>query len=240
MTDFKSLPEKLTTHLIIFFILTVLGGVLILQVKKIITGSLKENCYLIYNHENLLIVDPGDDADLIKQEIKNANVKPLAILITHAHHDHVGALEEMRSFYRIPVYISPIEQSWLENPDLNLSGSARNVEIANVICRKAEYELENYKIYTLGGMTFKVVPTPGHSPGSISFIFNNFVITGDTLFSGSIGITDLKFGNMETLKNSIKTEILTLPDNFIVYPGHRDSTTIAKEKKTNPFFKKDV
>ena len=211
-----------------------------IQVKKIITGPLNENCYLIYNFNNLLIVDPGEEATLIKKEINKVDVKPLAILITHAHHDHIGALEEIRSYYEIPVYISPIERNWLVNPELNLSGLKRNDTIDNVICRLAEYEFENYKTYTLGDMIFKVVPTPGHSPGSMSFIFDKFVITGDALFSGSIGTTDLPFGSMETLLNSITKELFSLPDNFSVYPGHRESTTIGKEKRNNPFFNKNV
>lgn len=207
-----------------------------IQVKQIITGPIQENCYLIYNQTHLLVVDPGEDAAIIKEEILKTNTKPVAVLITHAHYDHIGALEEIRQFFDIPVYISPIEQSWLTDATLNLSGLGRHDDIDNVLCQPAEFEFENYQSYTLGDMTFKVVPTPGHSPGSLSFIFKDFVVTGDALFSGSIGRTDLPFGSTETLLNSIQTELFTLPDHFAAYPGHREPTTIGKEKQTNPFF----
>ncbi len=207
-----------------------------IQVKQIITGPIEENCYLIYNETNILIVDPGNDASNIKKEIEKINLQVAAILITHAHYDHIGALEDIRAFYNVPVYISPIEQSWLSNPELNLSGLMRHDDVPNVICQPAEFEFENYNLYTLGMMTFKVVPTPGHSPGSVSLIFDHFVITGDALFSGSIGRTDLPFGSSEDLLNSVRTELFSLPDDFKAYPGHREVTTIGKEKMTNPFF----
>ncbi|QNN74301.1 MBL fold metallo-hydrolase [Vagococcus carniphilus] len=207
-----------------------------IQVKQIITGPIEENCYLIYNDQHILIVDPGNDAETIKKEIESLSLNVAAILITHAHYDHIGALEEIREFYHVPVYISPIEQSWLSDPELNLSGLMRHDDIPDVRCQPAEFEFENYQSYTLGDMTFKVVPTPGHSPGSLSFIFDDFVITGDALFSGSIGRTDLPFGSSEDLLNAVKNELFTLPDEFRAYPGHREPTTIGKEKRTNPFF----
>ncbi|GEQ49352.1 hypothetical protein TK11N_12040 [Tetragenococcus koreensis] len=101
--------------------------------------------------------------------------------------------------------------------------------------RPADYKLE-LRDYTLGDMSFKVVPTPGHSIGSVSFIFDDFVVSGDTLFNGSIGRTDLHTGDFEQLLESIKTQLFTLPDDYNVYPGHGLSTTIGYEKAMNPFF----
>ncbi len=203
-----------------------------LEVKYFVTtGSAEENCYLIYNDEHLLIVDPGNDAHLIQQFISEINRKPVAILLTHTHYDHIGALEEVRQAYNIPVYVSPAENAWLGDPKMNLSGPA------NIICQPADYEFE-LKEYTLGGMTFKVVPTPGHSIGGVSFVFpdDEFVVTGDALFGGSIGRTDLPTGNQQQLLDSIQQELFTLPDHYIAYPGHREPTTIGHEKATNPFF----
>ncbi len=206
------------------------------KVKQIVTGAIEENCYLIYNEKNVLIVDPGALADTIRQSIATLNKKPVAILLTHTHYDHIGAVEELRTFYQIPVYVSPLEQEWLGNPEHNLSGLNRHADLADIIVAPAEFEFENLKEYELGGMQFKVVPTPGHSIGGVSFIFTDFVVTGDALFKGSIGRTDLYTGDQDQLLSGIKTYLFTLPDDFIAYPGHRDSTTIGYEKATNPFF----
>lgn len=113
---------------------------------------------------------------------------------------------------------------------MNLSGLGRHDDIANIIVSPAEYEFE-MKPYRLGNMTFRVVPTPGHSIGSVSFIFDDFVVSGDALFKGSIGRTDLYTGNLEQLLHSIQTQLFVLPDEFAVYPGHGDATTIEHEKE---------
>lgn len=206
-----------------------------MHIEQIKTGMIEENCYLVYNDEALLIIDPGEDAAKIKTQIEKTQQQPVAILLTHTHYDHIGAVEELRQFYQIPVYVSPLEQNWLGDPILNLSGLGRHDDIANIIVSPAEYEFE-MKPYRLGNMTFRVVPTPGHSIGSVSFIFDDFVVSGDALFKGSIGRTDLYTGNLEQLLHSIQTQLFVLPDEFAVYPGHGDATTIEHEKRTNPFF----
>jgi len=208
----------------------------VLTIKQIPTGAIQENCYLIYNDTSLLIVDPGGEAEKIKSEISKLSVKPVAIIITHAHYDHIGAVDTIRDYYNIPVYISPIEQSWLQDPELNLSGLSRHDDMDDIIIRPAEFEFKNYDTYTIGDMTFKVVPTPGHSPGSVSFIFDDFVVCGDALFKGSVGRTDLPFGDSEALLSGIKKELFTLPDDLEAYPGHGPVTTIGREKRENPFF----
>lgn len=204
----------------------------VLQLK---TGTIEENCYLVYNDEALLIIDPGADAEMIQEQIKKTQQQPVAILLTHTHYDHIGAVEALRNTYGIPVYVSPLEQEWLGDPILNLSGLGRHDDMDNIIVSPAEYEFE-MKQYRLGNMSFEVVPTPGHSAGSVSFIFDDFVISGDALFKGSIGRTDLYTGNLEQLLYSITTQLFVLPNEFVVYPGHGEPTTIEHEKKTNPFF----
>lgn len=206
-----------------------------MEILQIRTGVIQENCYLIYNDEHLLIVDPGADGPKLIQEITKLDRKPVAILLTHTHYDHIGAVEELRQHYQIPVYVSPLEQSWLGDPLMNLSGLGRHDDMANIIVQPAEYEFE-LKEYTLGGMRFSVVATPGHSFGSLSFIFDDFVVVGDALFRGSIGRTDLPTGNLEQLLTGIQKELFTLPGELPVYPGHGDATTIERERMTNPFF----
>lgn len=205
------------------------------SIIQIPTGIIQENCYLIYNDTHLLIVDPGDEADKLIDKITATGKNPVAILLTHTHYDHIGAVETLRGHYGIPVYVSPLEQDWLGNPQLNLSGLGRHDDIANIIVQPAEYEFQ-LKDYTLGEMDFRVVPTPGHSIGSVSFIFDDFVVVGDALFKGSIGRTDLYTGSLPQLLNSIQTQLFTLSDNLPAYPGHGEPTTIGYEKQTNPFF----
>ncbi|MHC5227634.1 MBL fold metallo-hydrolase [Enterococcus sp. LJL99] len=206
-----------------------------LKIERIKTGVIQENCYLIYNDEHLLIIDPGNDAENISALIQKTNKKVAAILLTHTHYDHIGAVESLRKEYQVPVYVSPLEQAWLSNPELNLSGLVRHDDMPDVIVRPAEVEF-TYSDYEIGGMRFSVMPTPGHSIGSVSFLFDDFVISGDALFKGSIGRTDLPTGNMEQLLHSINTYLFTLPDELPTYPGHGDATTIGHEKRTNPFF----
>lgn len=206
-----------------------------LSIKQIVTGPVQANCYLISNQEFLIIVDPGEDAAIIQAEIDKTTCKPVAIILTHTHYDHIGAVEAIRHAYQIPVYVSPLEQEWLGNPQMNLSGLGRHDDMDDIIVAPAEYEFEMTD-YELGGMPFKVVPTPGHSIGSLSFIFDDFVVTGDALFAGSIGRTDLPTGNLEQLLDGIKSQLFTLPPELPVYPGHRNSTTIGHEIATNPFF----
>lgn len=206
-----------------------------LEVQRIVTGTIEENCYLITNEEKMLIVDPGNKGAQIIEAIEATGKRPLAILLTHTHYDHIGALEELRKKYELPVYVSPLEQEWLGNPIHNLSGLMRHNDIPDVICQPAEFEFE-LRNYQIDDFEFEVVATPGHSIGGVSFIFENFVVTGDALFKGSIGRSDLYTGNQAQLLESIQTQLFTLPDELLVYPGHREPTTIGYEKATNPFF----
>ncbi|MDH6364031.1 hydroxyacylglutathione hydrolase [Enterococcus sp. PF1-24] len=204
-----------------------------MNITRIVTGVIQENCYLINNEEFLLIIDPGAEADKIAAEISKIAKKPVAILLTHTHYDHIGAVETLREKYQIPVYVSPKEQSWLQDPKLN--GSGWHAEFPDIVVSPAEFEFE-LKTYEIGNMKFEVVATPGHSHGSLSFIFDDFVIVGDALFRGSIGRTDLPTGDLQQLLTSIQTELFTLPGELAAYSGHGEATTIEHERLTNPFF----
>lgn len=206
-----------------------------LKIERVKTGVIQENCYFVYNEDAVLIIDPGAEAQKLIQTAEKIGKQPAAILLTHTHYDHIGAVEELRSHFNIPVYVSPLEQSWLSDPIMNLSGLGRHDDMPDIIVQPAEYEFD-MKDYEIGGIRFTVVPTPGHSIGSVSFIFDDFVVSGDALFRGSIGRTDLATGNFDQLIHSITTYLFTLPDEFPVYSGHGEATTIEHEKKTNPFF----
>ncbi|WP_291292981.1 MBL fold metallo-hydrolase [Enterococcus sp.] len=204
-----------------------------MKIIGLVTGPVQENCYLVWQDEHLLIIDPGAEAERIIAEIEKTEAKPSAILLTHTHYDHIGAVDQLRDYYTIPVYVSPLEQEWLGDPLKNLSG--RHPDLGGITARPAEYEWE-LKDYQIDGISFRVVATPGHSIGSVSFIFDDFVVSGDALFKGSIGRTDLPTGNLEQLLTSIQSELFILPNQLAVFPGHGEPTTIENEKRTNPFF----
>ncbi|MEN2666139.1 MBL fold metallo-hydrolase [Listeria aquatica] len=206
-----------------------------LNVEHIVTGIAEENTYVVHDGKSLLVIDPGSEPGRIEAMIEKTGATPVAILLTHTHYDHIGALDTIREKYQIPVYVSPKEAEWLGNPELNLSISLPNRGLQVIEAKPADFTFE-LKTYDFNGMRFKVVETPGHSIGSVSFIFDDFAIVGDALFNGSIGRTDLYTGDQEMLLESIQRELFTLSDETVIYPGHRGKSTIGHEKETNPFF----
>lgn len=206
------------------------------SIRSYVVGLVQENCYFISNaQKETLIIDPGDQGMALVKEIRKNHLKPVAILLTHTHFDHIGGVEDIRSEFDIPVYVHAKEQHWLQKPTFN--GSAKYQEIPNIIVRPAEKIIQAEGTYTVGPFTFDVLHTPGHSPGSITFSFvdERFAIVGDTLFEGSIGRTDLIDGNEAVLLQSIQEKILSLDDQTMIYPGHGNPTTVEKERATNPF-----
>ncbi|MDO4670033.1 MAG: MBL fold metallo-hydrolase [Aerococcus sp.] len=205
------------------------------QITVVETDTIKENCYIIAQGEEAVIIDPGNDSEEIIAAVTRLQVKPLAILITHAHFDHIGALETIRHHYHIPVYIHQLEQSWLNDPDKNLSSSYRYA----FTCQPAEHVLEPVETFQVGPFTIESRPTPGHTPGSTSYVFHEdrLVFSGDALFKHAVGRSDFPEGSHEALLAGIRAQLFTLPEDYTVYPGHGLSTTIQQEKATNPFFK---
>ncbi|QHS22753.1 MBL fold metallo-hydrolase [Virgibacillus sp. MSP4-1] len=206
-----------------------------MNVKQISLGPLGTNCYILHQDGKGLIIDPGAEANKVTQYLNEEKIQPLAILLTHAHFDHIGAIEELRSQYKLEVYLHEAEHDWLKDPMLN--GSQLFGVTEPIRANAAEKALVPGGL-SIGNFTFTVRHTPGHSPGSVSFLFEDegFVIAGDTLFQGGIGRTDLPQGNGEELLTSIKTHLLSLSGDTVVYPGHGPQTTVEREKQTNPFF----
>ncbi|GAA0482364.1 MBL fold metallo-hydrolase [Salinibacillus aidingensis] len=206
-----------------------------MNVKQFSLGPLGTNCYILHQDGKGLIIDPGAEANKVTQYLNEENIQPLAILLTHAHFDHIGAVEDLRRQFKLEVYLHEAEHNWLKDPMLN--GSQLFGVTEPIRANAAEKALVP-GVLSIGDFTLAVRHTPGHSPGSVSFLFEDegLVIAGDTLFQGGIGRTDLPHGNGEELLTSIKTHLLSLPGDTIVYPGHGPQTTVEREKQTNPFF----
>ncbi|EGQ27791.1 metallo-beta-lactamase superfamily protein [Sporosarcina newyorkensis 2681] len=199
-------------------------------------GPIQTNCYVIEDEEkNCLVFDPGEEGEALLSELQKLSLKPVAIMLTHAHFDHIGAIEMIRSAYDIPVYVHAAEKDWLGNPQLN--GSGKYPMFPDVICKPADILLKDENSLQVGPFTMEVRHTPGHSPGSVSYVFadEGFAIVGDTLFRGSIGRTDLPGGHTETLLSSIHNELLSLDEELMIYPGHGPATTPGIEQDQNPF-----
>ena len=191
------------------------------------------NTFVISNEENeCIIVDPGCYYDAEKVQLKdfidNNNLIPKFIINTHCHIDHILGNSYIKSTYNIPILAHKDEELLIKTAKEHGLIFGFNIEIPPPI----DQYIENNEIIKLGDNTLKCYHVPGHSPGSIAFHSenDNFILAGDVLFNGSIGRTDLPGGSYETLINSIYTKLMVLNDDLIVYPGHRPSTTITKEK----------
>jgi hydroxyacylglutathione hydrolase len=204
--------------------------------QQIPLGPLQTNCYIVENLDrSCLIFDPGSEGKKLINLLNQRKLKPSAIMLTHAHFDHIGGVDEVRNFYQIPVYIHKQEENWLGDPVLN--GSQLFMIQDSLTVKPADHILKNEAALTIGDFEFSIFQTPGHSPGSVSFYFEKegFVIAGDALFQGSIGRTDLRGGNESQLLKSIHEKLLTLPVETYVLSGHGPVTTIGDEMDSNPF-----
>ncbi len=207
-----------------------------LKISTYPLGPVQTNCYIIQDEENnCLIIDPGEESQRIITLIEKMKLSPSAILLTHGHFDHIGAVDAVRDRFEIPVYIHENEEHSLTDPVEN--GSTRYPGLPLVKNREADYLITEEGKMTVGPFTFEVRHTPGHSNGSISFIFeeSSIAIVGDTLFKEGVGRTDLPGGDTKVLLDSIKNKLLTLEDVFTIYPGHGGPTTSGYEKSRNPY-----
>lgn len=212
------------------------------MMQMIPAGSMPANCYFIYDDDTkeLLIADPAGDADKLKQRITEYGLKPVAILLTHGHFDHIGAVDELRAEYGIKVYCMEEEKEVLENVAYNLS-----TWMGEGFTVKPDVLLTDGQELVLAGMRIRVIATPGHTRGSCCYYFEqeekehqphpgDFLLSGDTLFAESYGRTDFPTGSMSQLTRSIKEKLFVLPDETPVYTGHGEPTSIEHEKRYNP------
>ncbi len=207
-------------------------------IEHLVVGMLQTNCYVLMDPENSIavVIDPGGEAKRICKLLESKNVALKAILLTHGHFDHVLDAWTLKELCGGEIYIHPLDKPLLKDRMVGLgallSGKFPTME------KEVDEFLREGEILTFGSIKLKVIETPGHTPGHVSFYIpeEKIIFVGDTLFDGSIGRTDFPGGSYEQLINSVRTKIFPLGDDVVVYPGHGPKTTVGKERKTNPFF----
>jgi len=202
------------------------------MLKIFTVGPMEANCYILYNPDKRegLIIDPGAEGAHLIKFIKQEKISINYIINTHGHPDHIGANRKIKEHTNAPILIHQYDA-----PMLAKSGSVLSLIFpVESSSPPADTFIKDGDLIECAGMKLKVLHTPGHTPGGISLLIDDSIFTGDTLFSGSIGRSDLPGGSPEVLLNSIK-KILSLDENLIVYPGHGPATTVSEELHSNPF-----
>lgn len=195
-----------------------------LTVHTLPLGDYQTNCYIVHQENNsaCVVIDPGYDAFLIEEKLEQLSLQCQAILLTHGHFDHVGAVRDLVATFGCPVYLRPEE---LSMPPQMTAGSLYYTDF-----------YPNEGQLSVAGLDFTVLHTPGHTPGSVCLLAEDALFSGDTLFAGSCGRTDFPGGNAREMTASLR-RLKALPDHLRVFPGHGGASTIADEKKHNFYFR---
>ncbi|NMA82367.1 MAG: MBL fold metallo-hydrolase [Epulopiscium sp.] len=208
-------------------------------IHQLPVGPLEANCYIVGDEKTkeAIIIDPGHPDPVILEKLKNEGWNLQGIWLTHGHFDHISGIALLKQEFNIPVWVHRIENEYLEDPDLNLSANF----LSQPIHYTGDYFLEEGMTVSVGSYTFQALHIPGHSAGSICYYEPNekILFSGDVLFRGSIGRSDLPKGDFVSLMTNIKEKLLVLPEETKVYSGHGPSTTIGYEKNYNSYLSDD-
>jgi hydroxyacylglutathione hydrolase len=204
-----------------------------IKYETIVNGPFQENCFLVWNDDTKkgIFIDPGDEPEKLMRSASFLNIEIEGIYNTHAHIDHAGAVATIKEKLGVPFALHPGDKPLLER----MPQQAQMFGLPPMAVPTVDKELQHGEKLAILDTEVTVLHTPGHSPGGVCFQFNEFVFVGDTLFSGSIGRTDLPGGTYEQILDSIRTHLFVLDENLKVLTGHGPATTIAVEQKSNPF-----
>jgi hydroxyacylglutathione hydrolase len=203
-----------------------------LILERLEVGPFMSNCYLIGCPQTLegLIIDPGAEGKRIIKRVAALQLKIKYIINTHGHIDHTGANSEVKAAFQAPLLVHAEDASLYRSPQASMAFFMGSGKVAS-----PDYFIKGNEQLQVGTLTIKVLETPGHTPGGISLDLLGALFTGDTLFAGSIGRTDLPGGSFRQIIDSIKSKLLVYPDSTKVFPGHGPPTTIGDERRYNPF-----
>lgn len=209
-----------------------------IDVRMFTVGPVQENCYIVREHgaSTAVIVDPGDEAERLIDALSDLGIETVeAILVTHTHFDHIGAVAPVARATGAPVYCPEIETRVLAN----IMDFVPWPGFGPFESYEADHSLAGDEKLTLAGMEIEVLFTPGHSPGHVTYALptENALLSGDVLFQGSVGRVDLPGGDWPTLLASIESLVERFPEETVVYPGHMATTTLGRERAANPFLR---
>lgn len=205
-----------------------------MRIKCMVVSAMEENCYIVGDEDTKegIIIDPGAEGDSILEFVEKEGINIKAIVLTHSHFDHIGAVNQIKNKLCVDVLCSAEEKQVAESAIYNLSAN-----FGMPFSIKIDKTLVDGEEYSFGSLKFKTILTPGHTIGGACFYFENegVLFSGDTLFRMSVGRSDFPLGDGEELINSIKNKLFELPDYVQVFPGHGDVTTIGYEKEYNMY-----
>ena len=206
-----------------------------IQFTPVTVGCFEVNCFIVHTEQQALVIDPGDDAARISDYLEQHNLKVTAYLLTHGHADHLSALAACHQSRPAPIFMHQADAAWAFSAQNSIPPYyPQPIKPATPMS-----PLQEGQTLTVDAFTIRVLHTPGHTPGGVCFLFENqnTLISGDTLFRGSVGRTDLPGGDSRILSNSLK-KLAQLPDPTQVLPGHGETTTIAQEKRSNIYIQR--
>lgn len=204
-----------------------------MQIKTILTGQIQENCYLVWDENNIaMLIDPGDDAWKIKEEIKKQNLQVEKIVLTHGHYDHVGAVNAIKEATGAKVLAFQKEKPLIEDDKMSLGFFIGDRYTKPQI----DFYITEQDTILCGNIQFQVLHTPGHTEGSMCLYTDGVLFTGDTIFQNSVGRCDFPTGNLQKLLDSIQNRIFKFPKNTVIYSGHGNQTTVGEEMEHNEVY----